>query len=86
MGYYQLSKSASLGGGYSRVGFTVLEKSLGHWHRGHSRMNPEIHVEMIFQVSRNRGSGQSGLARRILQRMRGWLAILATFLIWPPFK
>ena len=61
-----------------RVACGVLQRSLGRWHQGYSRIYPEIHVSLISnvsrQVSRSFLIGGGNWARRWGRRIGAWVA------------
>lgn len=74
MGFYHIWKKASAPPVLGRVATTVLGKSLGDWHSGYTRKNPEVHVEVISQIVRP----VRGFSRppHWFRRVRGWLGLL----------
>lgn len=74
MGFYNPRKRDFIPSQSSQVAFSVLESSLGVWHDGYSRRNPEIHVEMITQITRN--IRQPSRLWVWLKRLGGWLRLL----------
>lgn len=56
MGLYNMyaNRNSSPKSSISRVAFLVLQKSLGVWHAGYSRQNPEIPVLTIQNLSPSR--------------------------------
>lgn len=56
MGFYNMlaGRNSSPQNSFSGVAFLVLQKSLGVWHAGYSRRNPEIPVLTIQNLSPSR--------------------------------
>lgn len=73
MGFYNIWRKEAFSSSLGKVPSTVLGNSLGVWHSGYSRKNPEIHVEMISQIARP----SRGFSRPVgwFRRMRGWLGL-----------
>lgn len=75
MGYHHSARPPDGAASLREVAMAVLEKNLGAWHRGYSRRNPEIPVEMISSFSRSGlFSSRPGIPGW-RQRLRRWLGV-----------